>query len=436
MQRKHSSLCAERAGWYSLRNAAKFSAKNIPEPSTTKKWCLDNLVTQTKQGLVPREGLMEIAHGSGHLEGVKLEQGISSSSCQQHSKARQPPHKSCGQVATDFHKAFVQVAKDTHKISGQMTKHFHKTSGQVTKAPQESHVMSTHSSLKPVVHTKEPLPRKTVGIKRPSKPLVHDKSKNVLNLESEPGVLEVRDHSFKDKLKVQEAENPKPAFRNGLKLGVQKHFEKRKHKDPNMSCAHVPKAPDQSCVQVAKATHESDVTSKHSFLKPPVHTKEALPKNTLGIKKPSMSWVHDESKRVWKAEREPGLIQVTDQSCKDQPKVKKTIKPKATDKKDLKLALHKPSEKRKDKASHQVNAKGFLEPRLLRHAQEYDAFVPCGHRPGDLHKEKVPLPPGDKKLFLTSREADLKRKAMRSPEESPGKKKREDKGDTPRKKKK
>ncbi|XP_037991586.1 AF4/FMR2 family member 1-like [Motacilla alba alba] len=394
-----------------------------PEPSTAKKWRLDSLVTQTKQGLVPREGLSEIAHGNGREEGVKQEQGIRSSSCQQHSRPREPPHKSCGQVATDFHKAFAQVAKDTHK-----------TSGQVTRAPQESHVMSTNNSLKPLVRTKEALPRKTVGIKRPSKPLVHDKYKKVLKLESELGPLEVRDQSSKDKLKIQEAENTKPAFRNGLKLGEQEPFEKRKHKDPDKSCAHVPKAPDQSCGQVAKAPHKSDVMSKHSFLKPPVHTKEALPKNTLGIKRPSMSCVHNESKRVWKAESEPGLLQVTDQSCKDQPKVKQTMKPKATNKKDLKPALHKPSEKGKDKSSHQANAKGFLEPRLLRHAQECDALIPSGHRPGDMHKEKVTLPPGDK-LFLPAREADLKRKAVRSPEESPGKKKREDKGDTPRKKK-
>lgn len=383
-------------------------------------------MAQAKEGTVLREHerLRKIPHGTGHEEGVKQEQGISSSSCQQHSKAREPPHKSCGQVAMDFHKTFAQEAKDSHKISGQMTKHFHKTSGQVTEAPRESHVMSTHSSLKPLVHTKEALwVPKIVGIKRPSQPLVHDKSRKVLKLESEPGPLEVRDHSSKDKLKVQEAENTELAFRSGLKLGVQKHFEKSKHKDPDKSCAHVPKAPEQSCSQVAKAPHESDVASKHSFLKPPVHTKEALLKNTLGIKRPSMSWVHDESKRVWKAEREPGLLQVTDQSCKDQPNVMKTMKPKATNKKDLKPTLQEPSEKRKDEGSHQANAKGFLEPRLLRHAQECGALMLSGHRPEDLHKEKVPLPPGDKKLFLPAREADLKRKAMWSPEVCPGKKK-------------
>ncbi|XP_063014154.1 AF4/FMR2 family member 1-like [Melospiza melodia melodia] len=407
-----------------------------PGPSTAKKWRLDNLVTQTKQGAVPRESLREIARGNGHEKGVKQKRGISSSSCQQHSKAREPPHKSFGQMATDFHKTFAQGAKDTHKISGQMTKHFHKTSGQVAKAPQKSHVMSTHSSLKPPVHTKEPSRvSKIVGVKRPREPLVHDKSRKVLKLDSKPGPSEVRDHSSKDKLKVQEAENPKPAFRSGLTLGVQKHFEKRKHQDPDKSCARVPKAPDQSWSQVAKTPHESDVRSKHGFLKPPVRTKEALLRNTLDIKRPSMSWVHNQSKRVWKTEREPGLLQATDQSCKDQPKVKKTMKPKATNKEDLKLTLQKLSEKRKDKGSHQANAKGFLEPRLQRHAQECDALIPSGHRPKDLHKGKVPRPPGDKRLFSPAREAGLKRKAMMSPEEFPGKKKREDKGDTPRKKK-
>ncbi|KAL9852617.1 uncharacterized protein GJ701_004975 [Geothlypis trichas] len=860
-----------------------------PEPSSANKWFLGNLMAQAKEGTVlrERERLRKIPYGTGHEEGVKQEQGISSSSCQQHSKAREPPHKSCGQVAMDFHKTFAQEAKDSHKISGQMTKHFHKTSGQVTEAPRESHVMSTHSSLKPLVHTKEALwVPKIVGIKRPSQPLVHDKSRKLLKLESEPGPFEVRDHSSKDKLKVQEAENTELAFRSGLKLGVQKHFEKSKHKDPDKaentelafrsglklgvqkhfekskhkdpdkaentklafrsglklgvqkhfekskhkdpdkaentklafrsglklgvqkhfekskhknpdkaentklafrsglklgvqkhfekskhkdpdkaentelafrsglklgvqkhfekskhkdpdkaentklafrsglklgvqkhfekskhkdpdkaentelafrsglklgvqkhfekskhkdpdkaentklafrsglklgvqkhfekskhknpdkaentklafrsglklgvqkhfekskhkdpdkaentelafrsglklgvqkhfekskhkdpdkaentelafrsglklgvqkhfekskhkdpdkaentelafrsglklgvqkhfekskhkdpdkaentelafrsglklgvqkhfekskhkdpdkaentklafrsglklgvqkhfekskhkdpdkaentelafrsglklgvqkhfekskhkdpdkSCAHVPKAPEQSCSQVAKAPHESDVVSKHSFLKPPVHNKEALLKNTLGIKRPSMSWVHDESKRVWKAERQPGLLQVTDQSCKDQPNVMKTMKPKATNKKDLKPTLQEPSEKRKDEGSRQANVKGFLEPRLLRHAQESGALMLSGHRPEDLHKEKVPLPPRDKKLFLPAREADLKRKAMWSPEVCPGKKKREDKEGTPRKKKK
>ncbi|XP_053831162.1 AF4/FMR2 family member 1-like isoform X2 [Vidua macroura] len=395
-----------------------------PEPPAFNKWYLHNIVTQIKRGAVQREGLREITHGNGHEEGVKQEQGISSNSCQQHSKAREPSYKSCGQVAKDFHKTFAQVAEDTHK-----------TSGQVTKALQESHVTSTHSSLKPLVHTKEALPRKIVGIKRPSEPLEHDKSKKVLKLESEPGhsqrsELEVRDQSFKDKLKVQEAEKPNPAFRKGVKLGVQKPSKNREDKDPDKSFVHMPKVPDQSCGQVAKPTHESDITSKPSFLKPPVNTKEALPKDTLGIKRPSMSQVHDESKRVWKIKNETGLLQVIDQSCKDQPKV--TVKPKAIDKKDLKPALHKPSEKRK--GSHQVNTTGFLEPRLLRHAQEYDALMPSGHRPGDLHKGKVPLPPGEKKLFPPAREVDMKRKAMRSPEESP-RKKREDKGDTPRKKK-
>ncbi|XP_023804212.1 AF4/FMR2 family member 1-like isoform X2 [Cyanistes caeruleus] len=45
-----------------------------------------------------------------------------------------------------------------------------------------------------------------------------------------------------------------------------------------------------------------------------------------------------------------------------------------------------------------------------------------GHRPWDLHKEKVPLSPGEK-LLSPSRKPDLKRRAMRSSEESPGERK-------------
>ncbi|XP_068052922.1 AF4/FMR2 family member 1-like [Anomalospiza imberbis] len=182
-----------------------------PEPSASKKWQLDNLMTQIKRGAVQREAPMEIAHGHGREEGVKQEQGISSNSCQHQSKAREPSYKS-----------FAQVAEDTHKTSGQMTEHFHKTYGQVTKAPQESHGMSTPSSLKPLVHTKEALPRKIVGIKRPSEPLEHDKSKKVLKLESEPGPLEVTDQSCKNQPQVKKTVKPKATDKKGLKPALHK----------------------------------------------------------------------------------------------------------------------------------------------------------------------------------------------------------------------
>lgn len=193
------------------------------------------------------------------------------------------------------------------------------------------------------------------------------------------------------------------------------------------------KTSPKSCGQVAKPPLEGHVTTKESFLKRPVHTEGALPRNSVGIKRPGQPLLPGESKRVRKVESEPGPLEVTEQSCKDQPKVIETVKPKATkmterekrltDRKDPKPALHEPSEKPKDKGSHQANAKGFLDPRPLGDAQECDAPIPSGRRPGDLHKDKVPLPPGEKKLFSPARKPDLKRRAMESPEESPGKKK-------------
>lgn len=204
-------------------------------------------------------------------------------------------------------------------------------------------------------------------------------------------------------------------------------------KEFQKSFGQVAKTSPKSCGQVAKAPLEGHVTSKQSFLKRPVHTEGALPRKTVGIKRPDQPLVPDESKRVRKVESEPGPLEVTEQPCKDQPRVLETVKPKATkrterqkrptDRKDLKPAPHELSEKPKDKGSQQANAKGFLEPRPLGAGQECDALIPSGHRPGDLHKEKVPLPPGEKKLFSPARKLDWKRKAMKSPEEPPGKKK-------------
>ncbi|XP_066041117.1 uncharacterized protein [Chamaea fasciata] len=253
-------------------------------------------------------------------------------------------------------------------------------------------------------------------------------------MESEPGSLMVTDQFCKDKQKVQEAEKPISAFKADLKLGVHEVSEKRKHKEPDKNCGQMASHSRKSYGQVAKDPWEAHLPTKHSWLKPLVLPKEAVPRNTVGIKRPGEPLEHNEPKRVRKVESEPGPLQVTAQFCKDQLKVK-AGKPKATESKGLKLAPHEPSGTRKDKGSHQANAKGFVDPKLLGHAQQRDTLIPSGHRPGDPHKEKVPLPPGEKKWFLPARKADLKRKAVRSPEESPGKKKREDKGDTPRKKK-
>ncbi|XP_051646863.1 AF4/FMR2 family member 1 [Manacus candei] len=306
-----------------------------PEPPTSNKWQLDNWLTKVNPPAVPTESLSEIACGDGHEEGKKQEQGFSSNSSHRHTEPREPHHKS-----------------------------------QVARAPRDTHLPTKRNCQKPPVPTEEPSPRQTVGIKRPSKPLVHEGSKRGLKVESDPGPLEVRDQSSKDKLKV-----------------------------------------------------------------------------------------------------------------------KKIVKPKSTDRKELKSAPQEPFEKRKHKGSHQANTKSFLDPKLMEDAQTCDALIPLpqgqgttpirtsSHRPQDLHKEKLPLPLGEKLLSPVrdpptlhrlvvkidlrhlakvpqpprkdrhqkrtetkdlpgSRKQDLKRKATDTPEESLQKRKREEKEEPDRKKKK
>ncbi|XP_068043824.1 AF4/FMR2 family member 1 isoform X2 [Anomalospiza imberbis] len=304
-----------------------------PEPPSSNKWQLDNWLTKVNPPAVPTESPSGIAQGDGCEEGKKQERSISSNSSQQHAELREPPHKS-----------------------------------QVARAPQKAPLPTKHSCQKPPAHAEESLSRQTVGIKRPGKPLVHEGSKRVLKVESEPAPLEVTDQSFRDK-----------------------------------------------------------------------------------------------------------------------PKVKKAVKTKSNDKKDLKPGLQEPSEKKKDKSSHQANTKPFLEPRLMGDAQARGALSPLrqgqgtapirtsSHRPQDLHKEKLPLPLREKLLSPVRdppthehlvvkidlchlekvpqpprknghqrkaetkdlpgvRKQDLKRKATDTPEESLAKKKRGEKEETDRKK--
>ncbi|XP_053796106.1 AF4/FMR2 family member 1 isoform X3 [Vidua chalybeata] len=239
--------------------------------------------------------------------------------------------------------------------------------------------------------------------------------------------------------------------------------------------------------QVARAPQEAPLPTKGSCQKPPAHAEEPSARQTVGIKRPGKPLVHEGPKRVPKVESEPGPLEVTDQSFRDKPKVKKTVKTKSGDKKDLKPGLQEPSEKKKDKGSHQANTKPFLEPRLMGDAQARDALSPLpqgqgtapirtsSHRPQDLHKEKLPLPLREKLLSPVRdppthehlvvkidlchlekvpqpprknghqrkaetkdlpgvRKQDLKRKATDTPEESLAKKKRGEKEETDRKK--
>lgn len=160
--------------------------------------------------------------------------------------------------------------------------------------------------------------------------------------------------------------------------------------------------------QVARAPQEAPVPTKRSCQKPPAHAEELSPRQTVGSKRPSKALGHEGPKRGLKVESEPGPLEVTDPSFRDKPKVKKTGKTKSNDRKDLKPGLQEPSEKKKDKGSHQANAKA--KARLMGDAQAQDALSPLpqgqsttpirtsSHRPQDLHKEKLPLPLGEKLL--------------------------------------
>ena len=167
----------------------------------------------------------------------------------------------------------------------------------------------------------------------------------------------------------------------------------------------------KSSGQVSQAPQQAHLHTKQSCLEPPGLAEETLPKESVATKRPGELLEHENSKRVRKEESEPGPVEVTEQSCKDQMN------------KDPKLSLQEPSEERKDKGSPQANTKGFLDPELLGDAQERDVLITSGHRSGDFHQEKVPSPPGEKQLFFPPRKPDLKRKEMESPEETPRKKK-------------
>ncbi|NXS06957.1 AFF1 protein, partial [Neodrepanis coruscans] len=238
---------------------------------------------------------------------------------------------------------------------------------------------------------------------------------------------------------------------------------------------------------VARAPQDAHLPTKCNCQKPPVHTEEPPPRQTVGTKRPSKPLVHEGSKRGLTVESDPGPLEVREQFYKDKPKVKKIVKPKSADKKDLKLALQEPFEKRKHKGSHQANAKHFLDTKFMEDAQACDALSPLpqgqgttpsrtsSHRRQDLHKETLPLPLGEKLLSPVrdppthgrlvvkidlrhlekvpqpprkdgqrkrtetkdlpgSRKQDLKRKATDTPEETLQKRKREEEKETDRKK--
>ncbi|NWS60560.1 AFF1 protein, partial [Chunga burmeisteri] len=172
-----------------------------PDPPTSNKWQLDNWLTKVNPPAVPTENLSEIAHGDGCEKDKEQRQGVSSNSSHQHAEPRQPHHKSSDRAA---------------------------------RAPQGAHLLTKHNCQKSPVRAEEPSPRQTVGIKRPSKAPVHKESKGSLKVESNPGPIEVRGQSSRDKPKVKTKGEPKSSDRKDLKPAVQ---ENRKHKSSQQANA-------------------------------------------------------------------------------------------------------------------------------------------------------------------------------------------------------
>ncbi|KAM9236136.1 AF4/FMR2 family member 1 [Leptosomus discolor] len=175
-----------------------------PDPPTSNKWQLDNWLTKVNPPAAPTENLSEAAHGGGCEVGKEQPQGVSSDSSHEHAELR-----------------------ETH----------HKSSSRAARAPQEVHLPTKRNCQKSPVHAEEPLPRQTVGIKRPGKALVHEKPKGGLKVESDPGPFEVRDQSSRDKPKVKTKGKPKPSDRKDLKPALKEPPENRKHKSSNQANA-------------------------------------------------------------------------------------------------------------------------------------------------------------------------------------------------------
>nr|XP_009935429.1 PREDICTED: AF4/FMR2 family member 1 [Opisthocomus hoazin] len=177
-----------------------------PDPPTSNKWQLDNWLTKVNPPAVPPESLSETlsSHEDGREEGKEQGQGVSSNSSHQQTEPRESHHKSSGPAAG---------------------------------ASQDTYALTKHNCHKSPVCTEEPLPRQTVGIKRPGKALVHEGPKGDLKVESDPGPFEVRDQSSRDKPKVKTKGKTKSSDRKDLKPALQEPPENRKHKSSHQTNA-------------------------------------------------------------------------------------------------------------------------------------------------------------------------------------------------------
>lgn len=181
-----------------------FSVCPQPDPPTSNKWQLDNWLTKVNPPAVPAESPRETAHTDGREEDKEPGQQIDSDSSHEHAEPREPHHKSSARAA---------------------------------RASQDAHLPTKRNCQKSPACAEEPSQRQTVGIKRPSKPPVHEGPKGGLKVESEPGPYEVRDQSSRDKPKVKTKGRPKSSDRKELKPSLQEPPEGRKHKSSHQASA-------------------------------------------------------------------------------------------------------------------------------------------------------------------------------------------------------
>uniref|UniRef100_A0A8C9FIZ5 AF4/FMR2 C-terminal homology domain-containing protein n=1 Tax=Pavo cristatus TaxID=9049 RepID=A0A8C9FIZ5_PAVCR len=166
-----------------------------PDPPTSNKWQLDNWLTKVNPPAVPTESPSDTAHTDGHEE--DKEQLVSNGSSCEHAAPREPHDRSSIRAA---------------------------------QAPQDVHLPTKLGCQKSPVHTEEPSQRQTVGIKRPSKPPVHEEPKGGLRVESEPAPYEIREQSSRDKPKPKTKSRPKSCDQKELKPRLQEAPKEKKHK--------------------------------------------------------------------------------------------------------------------------------------------------------------------------------------------------------------
>lgn len=198
-----------------------------PDPPTSNKWQLDNWLTKVNPPAVPTESPSDTAHTDGHEE--DKEQPVSNASSCEHAVPREPHERSSIRAA---------------------------------QAPQDVHLPTKLSCQKSPVRAEEPSQRQTVGIKRPSKPPVHEEPKGGLKVESEPAPYEIGEQSSRDKPKPKTKSRSKSCDQKELKPRLQEAPKEKKHKSSHHADANA--LPDHRPVSdVLVGSAQEPPTLKH-----------------------------------------------------------------------------------------------------------------------------------------------------------------------------